>query len=214
MGRPKRNAGEAGIVGRAIAVSVAKKARKDAPATAAGNRSRRASGDETVRLGPKRTSELEDTTDAPISRSSNTSIKPSKATKKGKASNGPTTTGASKASKATKTSKAPKVSPSATEPAARKKVGRPRKQTSVSVEVPNNHDDIAVENEEEEAEDEDEPDGVSYWLMKAEPESRIEKGVDVKFSIDDLKAKGAPEAWDGKINRADEPPGMGPTNTR
>lgn len=41
-------------------------------------------------------------------------------------------------------------------------------------------------------------DGRSYWLMKAEPESRLEKGVDVKFSIDDLMAKDKPEAWDGK----------------
>jgi hypothetical protein len=38
---------------------------------------------------------------------------------------------------------------------------------------------------------------VQYWLMKAEPESRIEKGHDVKFSIDDLAAKTEPEAWDG-----------------
>ncbi|KAF7513816.1 hypothetical protein GJ744_007867 [Endocarpon pusillum] len=36
-----------------------------------------------------------------------------------------------------------------------------------------------------------------YWLMKAEPDSRLENGVDVKFSIDDLRAKGGPEAWDG-----------------
>lgn len=42
--------------------------------------------------------------------------------------------------------------------------------------------------------DQDEP---SYWLMKAEPESRIEKGVDVKFSIDDLVAATSPEPWDG-----------------
>ncbi|KAK3306196.1 PUA-like domain-containing protein, partial [Chaetomium strumarium] len=34
-------------------------------------------------------------------------------------------------------------------------------------------------------------------LMKAEPESRIENGVDVKFSIDDLAAKSEPEPWDG-----------------
>ena len=34
--------------------------------------------------------------------------------------------------------------------------------------------------------------------MKAEPESRFEKGVDVKFSIDDLKAAKEPEPWDGK----------------
>jgi predicted RNA-binding protein with PUA-like domain len=39
---------------------------------------------------------------------------------------------------------------------------------------------------------------IKYWLMKAEPQSRIEKGVDVKFSIDDLAAKVEPEGWDGK----------------
>ncbi|KAL2040245.1 hypothetical protein N7G274_007148 [Stereocaulon virgatum] len=42
--------------------------------------------------------------------------------------------------------------------------------------------------------------GPSYWLMKAEPDSRIEKGKDVKFSIDDLKASTAPEGWDGVRN--------------
>jgi hypothetical protein len=41
-------------------------------------------------------------------------------------------------------------------------------------------------------------DGQWYWLMKAEPESRIENGVDVKFSIDDLRAKTEPEGWDGE----------------
>ncbi|CUS12436.1 unnamed protein product, partial [Tuber aestivum] len=40
----------------------------------------------------------------------------------------------------------------------------------------------------------------SYWLMKAEPESRIEKGKDVKFSIDDLRACEKPAAWDGVRN--------------
>lgn len=39
--------------------------------------------------------------------------------------------------------------------------------------------------------------GRQYWLMKAEPESRIENGVDVRFSIDDLAAKDEPEPWDG-----------------
>ncbi|GAM89440.1 hypothetical protein ANO11243_074780 [Dothideomycetidae sp. 11243] len=42
-----------------------------------------------------------------------------------------------------------------------------------------------------------------YWLMKAEPESRIEttasgKEVDVQFSIDDLADKDGPEPWDGE----------------
>ena len=37
----------------------------------------------------------------------------------------------------------------------------------------------------------------NYWLLKAEPESRFENGVDVKFSIDDLAARTKPEPWDG-----------------
>jgi hypothetical protein len=40
--------------------------------------------------------------------------------------------------------------------------------------------------------------GQSFWLMKAEPESRMEKGVDVKYSIDDLQAAEEPQGWDGK----------------
>ncbi|XP_064338312.1 thymocyte nuclear protein 1 isoform X1 [Camelus dromedarius] len=40
-----------------------------------------------------------------------------------------------------------------------------------------------------------------YWLMKSEPESRLEKGVDVKFSIEDLKAQPEQTAcWDGVRN--------------
>jgi len=38
--------------------------------------------------------------------------------------------------------------------------------------------------------------------MKAEPESRIEKGHDIKFSIDDLASKTEPEPWDGIRNYA------------
>ncbi|KAL6413114.1 thymocyte nuclear protein 1 [Ilyonectria robusta] len=41
-------------------------------------------------------------------------------------------------------------------------------------------------------------DGEWYWLMKAEPETRLENGIDVRFSIDDLRAKEKPEGWDGK----------------
>ena len=43
-------------------------------------------------------------------------------------------------------------------------------------------------------------DSPRYWLMKAEPETRIEKGQDIKFSIDDLAAKKEPEPWDGNIS--------------
>lgn len=41
------------------------------------------------------------------------------------------------------------------------------------------------------------PEKRSYWLMKAEPETRMEKGKDMKFSIDDLKACKEPAGWDG-----------------
>ena len=59
----------------------------------------------------------------------------------------------------------------------------------------------------EEAEDADEEDAdePGYWLMKAEPESRIEKGKDVKFSIDDLLNATEPEAWDGKYSSLSPP---------
>ncbi|XP_069133399.1 thymocyte nuclear protein 1-like isoform X2 [Argopecten irradians] len=41
----------------------------------------------------------------------------------------------------------------------------------------------------------------TYWLMKSEPDSRIEKGVDVKFGIDDLKAcEDQTACWDGVRN--------------
>lgn len=49
----------------------------------------------------------------------------------------------------------------------------------------------------EESEDVEDHRSRQYWLMKAEPESRIENGVDVRFSIDDLAAKKEPEPWDG-----------------
>ncbi|KAJ3590509.1 hypothetical protein NHX12_008460 [Muraenolepis orangiensis] len=41
----------------------------------------------------------------------------------------------------------------------------------------------------------------SHWLMKSEPESRIENGIDVKFGIEDLKAlPGQTGCWDGVRN--------------
>ncbi|KAJ3325863.1 Thymocyte nuclear protein 1 [Boothiomyces sp. JEL0866] len=39
----------------------------------------------------------------------------------------------------------------------------------------------------------------NYYLIKAEPESRLENGVDVKFSIDDLE-KNKITAWEGVRN--------------
>ena len=41
----------------------------------------------------------------------------------------------------------------------------------------------------------------SHWLMKSEPDSRIEKGVDMKFGLDDLKKEPNETAcWDGVRN--------------
>ncbi|TVY18373.1 Thymocyte nuclear protein 1 [Lachnellula arida] len=47
--------------------------------------------------------------------------------------------------------------------------------------------------------------GRQYWLMKAEPESRFEKGKDIKFSIDDLAAKTEPEPWDVSAHDSSAP---------
>ncbi|KAK1251274.1 hypothetical protein MKX07_005829 [Trichoderma sp. CBMAI-0711] len=47
--------------------------------------------------------------------------------------------------------------------------------------------------------------GEWYWLMKAEPETRLENGIDVSFSIDDLRAKDKPEGWDGSARRPGTP---------
>ncbi|KAL8794376.1 MAG: hypothetical protein Q9195_003074 [Heterodermia aff. obscurata] len=70
------------------------------------------------------------------------------------------------------------------------------RRAKVSVNVPSPR--LAVEKAEDaDEEDADEP---NYWLMKAEPESRLEKGKDVKFSIDDLKNAPEPEGWDGVRN--------------
>ncbi|KAE8352624.1 PUA-like domain-containing protein [Aspergillus coremiiformis] len=83
-------------------------------------------------------------------------------------------------------------------------VGRPKKfsapngagnSTDRSDQPKSESTDVKVDDEA----DEDES-GPSYWLMKAEPESRLEKGMDVKFSIDDLASRNKPEPWDGVRN--------------
>ncbi|RVE64980.1 hypothetical protein OJAV_G00131180 [Oryzias javanicus] len=46
-----------------------------------------------------------------------------------------------------------------------------------------------------------EPPTYSHWLMKSEPESRFENGIDVKFGIEDLKTQPDQTAcWDGVRN--------------
>lgn len=74
--------------------------------------------------------------------------------------------------------------------------------STVLVDIPLREKPAVNAKTEEEAEADDEGEGPAYYLMKAEPESRIEKGKDVKFSIDDLKAAKEPEGWDGVRNAA------------
>ncbi|KAI9797102.1 MAG: hypothetical protein M1835_002090 [Candelina submexicana] len=81
-----------------------------------------------------------------------------------------------------------------------------RRGSAFSVEITkkeNNDDEKSGEEIADGLEIEDEEgDDRAYWLMKAEPESRIEKGIDVKFSIDDLKNVKEPEPWNGVRNFA------------
>lgn len=76
-----------------------------------------------------------------------------------------------------------------------KKAGRGRPRKSLPAEEPADTAETTLEPATHSESTDDA--GRSYWLMKAEPESRIEKGVDVKFSIDDLAAAEEPEPWDG-----------------
>ncbi|KAF7597267.1 hypothetical protein BBP40_008109 [Aspergillus hancockii] len=95
-------------------------------------------------------------------------------------------------------------SKSSTPKEGKRPVGRPRKT------LPENGADNSTDRSEQpklesaDAKTESRPNkdgsGRSYWLMKAEPESRLEKGVDVKFSIDDLASRRKPEPWDGVRN--------------
>jgi len=42
---------------------------------------------------------------------------------------------------------------------------------------------------------------ITHWLMKSEPESRLENGIDMKFGLEDLKAEPDQTAcWDGVRN--------------
>ncbi|KAL2870237.1 PUA-like domain-containing protein [Aspergillus lucknowensis] len=90
-----------------------------------------------------------------------------------------------------------KASPKPKTPSSTRGRGRPRKypdQNDTSDSTPKSRALAAK------AERQPDADGRSYWLMKAEPDSRLEKGVDVKFSIDDLRDAKEPEPWDGVRN--------------
>ncbi|KAL9013820.1 MAG: hypothetical protein Q9173_001513 [Seirophora scorigena] len=62
---------------------------------------------------------------------------------------------------------------------------------------PRGRDEDVTDSEISEVSKNDDSDGPSYWLMKAEPTSRIGKRKDVMFSIDDFMNASEPEAWIG-----------------
>ncbi|KAK1991627.1 DUF55-domain-containing protein [Colletotrichum falcatum] len=89
----------------------------------------------------------------------------------------------------------PKPAKKAKKPAAAKKDAPPRKTKEElaalrTAPVPDVNPD---------AEPRDPP-GPRYWLMKSEPDVRVEDGYEIKFSIDDLGAKKTPEGWEGIRN--------------
>lgn len=89
------------------------------------------------------------------------------------------------------------------EPKKKRGRGRPKKESTLAKSTPAAKPEISsktqVETEYHAADydEEDLKDNRSYWLMKAEPEVRFVKGVDVCFSIDDLRNCSEPEPWDG-----------------
>ncbi|KID83263.1 thymocyte nuclear protein 1 [Metarhizium guizhouense ARSEF 977] len=83
-----------------------------------------------------------------------------------------------------------KASKAASPIASKKDAGAKRNERAVSEDV--DVDSIPTTNPEAPRHE-----GEWYWLMKAEPETRYENGIDVRFSIDDLRAKTKPEGWDG-----------------
>lgn len=108
-----------------------------------------------------------------------------------------------KTGKATTTVKPKKVTKSVTKSRGlAKKSVKDRRDSNISVEIPQVYTTTA--DPVDESEGDEDPEGPAYWLMKAEPDSRIEKGKDVKFSIDDLKNAIEPEAWDGKYSDSRE----------
>lgn len=182
VGRPNRtSAAEA-------PAPVTKKNGKEVPTTAAARRTRRAA-----------VKEEEAPASAP--KDAKRGVK-SKASKAIKASGSSTLPKAPKESKASKAIKPASNSAPNTETSDVGKGPDTRRGSIISTEVPvaNQGKKRGKEESNHEAGDDDEDEdasGISYWLMKAEPESRMEKGKDVKFSIDDLAARTEPEAWDG-----------------
>lgn len=184
MARPKRNASTADLDNSIDATQPAKKGRhnprKQVVETAATSRPKRASA------GADGAPKTKATKSAPKGKATGAAVKPAKSTMPAKSP---------KPTKSAKPAKAPKSAEKATNETETASNGR--RSSNVSVEI-EKHKKEEMEDEKDQ-DGEEEADRHLYWLMKTEPESRIEKGKDVKFSIDDLKAATKPEGWDGKL---------------
>jgi hypothetical protein len=114
-----------------------------------------------------------------------------------RAAGGPTASAAKRRSSVSNQSPPASAKKAATSAAKKRGRAAAKKTTTKDLEASVAKADDAITNGVIEAVDKD----VQYWLMKAEPESRMEKGIDVKFSIDDLASRTEPEGWDGKASR-------------
>ncbi|MCJ1400676.1 hypothetical protein MMC11_003884 [Xylographa trunciseda] len=209
MARPKRAAGQAEP--STLPEPERKKVRKDVEATATARQSKRMSGEHiTPPVITKIRKNLPTTAAASRPKrglgpqeSLHKNVKSARTEKPSKALS---TQNDSKSPKDTKTSKSshktvsdPKVTKSSDAAGARQS-----SNFSIIIPLSNQNDTKPGETGDSQTigENKKTEDGPSYWLMKAEPESRIEKGRDVKFSIDDLAARTEQEAWDGVRNLA------------
>ncbi|KAJ4298230.1 hypothetical protein N0V90_006129 [Kalmusia sp. IMI 367209] len=85
--------------------------------------------------------------------------------------------------------KAAKTKPKALKPLAKRASPAPSKPTALSSLEPSSDSNRDASGAQE-----------IYWLLKAEPLPRYENGVNVAFSIDDLRACTKPEPWSGVRN--------------
>ncbi|KAM0326330.1 hypothetical protein ACHAQA_006930 [Verticillium albo-atrum] len=144
--------------------------------------------------GRKRQSDTSDDDTPPPKRQAATSKPRPKAAKpKAEAKAKASDKSASPPLKSAAQAKAPKKSS-----AAAKKAAPPRKSVDELKALRDAYDDVPAVNPELPARDP--PDAAMFWLMKSEPDVRVEDGYEIKFSIDDLGARKAPEGWDGIRN--------------
>lgn len=208
MARRKRNASQAGLDTATAATPIAKKGRRSngrtVTETAAATRPRRSStgnGDIGTHVTPKKRGRPPKAASAkaePAKSQKSVGQQTSNTENFTEGSDTPAkATGARKAGTKGKVGRKSKASKTAAEEVvSHEPATQERRGSDFSVEIASGKAVRAAEGQDDEDEDEE---GTSYWLMKAEPESRIEKGRDVKFSIDDLMNAKEPEGWDGEF---------------